>query len=173
MMPIKLHVYRVKFNHHSLLSIKYIQNGYIKYAVFEKKYLAADGTNGYNNSFNLGKRQYQSRLVMYVKSQHDDMEIKTDEVKLVFYTKAVMKNNKHVKEVKGSSKSFSCKDFEYTVCDYNKMSKVIRITSDDYPGQAFVYYQNIPNKLFSIKKLTEYNLSYQLNKKFQNILKKK
>ena len=61
MMPIKLFVYRLRVNQYGLVSIKYIQDGYIKYAVFEKKYL--DIKNGYNNSFNLGKRQYQSHTL--------------------------------------------------------------------------------------------------------------
>ena len=168
MMPIKLFVYRLRVNQYGLVSIKYIQDGYIKYAVFEKKYLEVN--NGYNNSFNLGKRQYQSNLVMYVRSVHKD-EIKTHDVKLIYYARAVDK--KHIKHANNDCHSFTSKHFEYDICNYNKSSKVLIITSDDYPDKVFVYYQNIPNKLFSIKRLTEYDISFQLNKKFQNILKKK
>ena len=144
-MPIKLFVYRLRVNQYGLVSIKYIQDGYIKYAVFEKKYL--DVNNGYNNSFNLGKRQYQSNLVMYVRSVHKD-EIKTHDVKLIYYARAVDK--KHIKHVNNDCHSFTSKHFEYDICNYNKSSKVLIITSDDYPDKVFLFYQNIPNKLFKV-----------------------
>ena len=53
----------------------------------------------------------------------------------------------------------------------NKSSKTLRITSKDYPGQVFIHYRNIENKLFSIKRLVEYDLSNIQKSNFTKYIK--
>ena len=71
---------------------------------------------------------------------------------------------------KNTPLSFKTEYFDYIVCNYNKSSKTLRITSKDYPGQVFIHYRNIENKLLSIKRLVEYDLSNIQNQILQNTL---
>lgn len=158
-MTTHLFLYRVKLNiKHGLISIKYAENNKTKYALFENKYLS-----NYEQNLN-------QHLVMYVLSNDPSSYTKLYDSKLIEYTKLLIQRNNKIGYTKNTPLLFKTEYFDYIVCNYNKSSKTLRITSKDYPGQVFIYYQNIENKLFSIKRLVEYDLSNIQNQILQNTL---